>query len=86
MCNVMALVVEGMNIFFFAFVIWSQAGIIRATRAAAPHAWRRHLHLMLDAFRAERAHHLPEPPLIRTRFERTLIAVDCHQVECGEEE
>ncbi|MEW1774133.1 hypothetical protein [Streptomyces sp. NPDC086777] len=44
-----------------AFVIWSQAGIIQATRTIAPRAWRRHLHLMLDAFRTEGAHELPEP-------------------------
>jgi hypothetical protein len=45
-----------------AFLIWSQARIIQATRTVAPRAWRRHLGLMLDAFRAERAHTLPEPP------------------------
>jgi AcrR family transcriptional regulator len=46
-----------------AFLIWSQARIIQATRTVAPRAWRRYLGLILDAFRAERAHTLPEPPL-----------------------
>lgn len=29
----------------------------------APGLWRRHLALLLDGFRAEGAHPLPEPPL-----------------------
>jgi hypothetical protein len=32
-------------------------------------AWRRHLHLMLDAYRAERSTPLPEPPLTRAEME-----------------
>jgi hypothetical protein len=44
-------------------VIWSQSRINQATRDVAPRAWRRHLYLMLDGFRAERAHPLPEPPM-----------------------
>ncbi|OIK06396.1 TetR/AcrR family transcriptional regulator [Streptomyces monashensis] len=67
-----------------AFVIWSQAGIIEATRAVAPDAWRRHLHLLLDAFRAERAHELPEPPLTPQQFDQTLTTVECPEEECGE--
>lgn len=43
-------------------LIWSLEPIIKATSATAPNAWRR-LHLMLDAYRAERAHPLPEPPM-----------------------
>jgi hypothetical protein len=39
-----------------AFVVWSQSRINQATRAIAPRAWRRHLYLMLDGFRAESAH------------------------------
>ncbi|MCC5474528.1 TetR/AcrR family transcriptional regulator [Streptomyces sp. NPDC059680] len=67
-----------------AFVIWSQAGIIQATRAVAPNAWRRHLHLMLDAFRAECAHELPEPPLTPQQVEQTLISLECPREECPE--
>jgi AcrR family transcriptional regulator len=44
-------------------LIWSLGPIIEATGATAPSAWRRYLHLMLDAYRAERARPLPEPPM-----------------------
>jgi AcrR family transcriptional regulator len=44
-------------------LIWSNGQIIDATSAAAPNAWRRNLYLMLDAYRAERAHTIPEPPM-----------------------
>jgi AcrR family transcriptional regulator len=42
---------------------WSMSRILTATTQVRPLAWRRHLHLMLDAYRADRAHPLPEPPL-----------------------
>jgi AcrR family transcriptional regulator len=67
-----------------AFVIWSQVGIIQATRAVAPNAWRRHLHLLLDAFRAECAHELPEPPLTPQQVEQTLTTLECPEEECRE--
>jgi len=44
-------------------LIWSNGRIIDATSAKAPTAWRRQLYLMLDAYRAERAHAIPEPPM-----------------------
>jgi AcrR family transcriptional regulator len=44
-------------------LIWSNGRIIDATSATAPNAWRRYLYLMLDAYRAERAHPIPEPPM-----------------------
>jgi AcrR family transcriptional regulator len=44
-------------------LLWSHSRITGATYGVAPRAWRRHLHLMLDAYRAERAHPLPEPAL-----------------------
>lgn len=44
-------------------LIWSNGRIIDATTATAPNAWRRYLYLMLDAYRAERAHPIPEPPM-----------------------
>jgi AcrR family transcriptional regulator len=44
-------------------LIWSNGRIIAATSATAPTAWRRQLYLMLDAYRAERAHPIPEPPM-----------------------
>lgn len=44
-------------------LIWSNDRMIDATSTTAPNAWRRHLYLMLDAYRAERAHSIPEPPM-----------------------
>jgi AcrR family transcriptional regulator len=44
-------------------LIWSNGRMIDATSITAPNAWRRHLYLMLDAYRAERAHPIPEPPM-----------------------
>jgi AcrR family transcriptional regulator len=44
-------------------LIWSNGRIMDATSVKAPTAWRRQLHLMLDAYRAERAHPIPEPPM-----------------------
>ncbi len=44
-------------------LIWSLGPIIDATSTTAPNAWRRNLYLMLDAYRAERAHSLPDPPM-----------------------
>lgn len=44
-------------------LIWSNGRMIDATSISAPNAWRRHLYLMLDAYRAQRAHPIPEPPM-----------------------
>lgn len=44
-------------------LIWTNGRIIEATSTTAPNAWRRGLYLMLDAYRAERAHPIPEPPM-----------------------
>ena len=44
-------------------LIWSNGRMIDATSTTAPNAWRRYLYLMLDAYRAERAHPIPEPPM-----------------------
>lgn len=44
-------------------LIWANGRIIDATGTTAPDAWKRHLHLMLDAYRAERAHPIAEPPM-----------------------
>jgi hypothetical protein len=59
-----------------AFVIWAQSRINQATRDVAPRAWRRHLYLMLDGFRAERAHPLPEPPLTREQAYRAMLGLN----------
>lgn len=44
-------------------LIWSNGRMMDATSTTAPNEWRRHLYLMLDAYRAGRAHPLPEPPM-----------------------
>jgi hypothetical protein len=54
-------------------LIWSNGRIIDATSATAPDAWRRHLHLMLDAYRAERAHPIPEPPLTEKQLYDAMV-------------
>ncbi|HEV3357047.1 MAG TPA: helix-turn-helix domain-containing protein [Pseudonocardiaceae bacterium] len=46
-----------------AFVVWGIAQTVERTANSAPRLWRRHLALLLDGFRAEGAHPLPEPPL-----------------------
>jgi AcrR family transcriptional regulator len=47
----------------FAFVVWGISRTLEMTAATAPRAWRRHLGLLLDGFRADAARPLPEPPL-----------------------
>jgi AcrR family transcriptional regulator len=44
-------------------LIWFNGQVMNATSSTAPNAWRRQLHLMLDAYRADRAHPIPEPPM-----------------------
>jgi AcrR family transcriptional regulator len=46
-----------------AFVIWGISRTVEMTAGFAPRLWRRHLALLLDGFRPEAAHPLPEPPL-----------------------
>jgi AcrR family transcriptional regulator len=54
------------------FVFWSNGRVIEATRDVAPNAWRRNLALMLDAFRAQNAHPLPERPLTNRELSRAM--------------
>jgi AcrR family transcriptional regulator len=54
-------------------LIWSNGRITSATSAAAPNAWRRHLYLMLDAYRAERAHPIPEPPMTSEQLYDAMV-------------
>jgi AcrR family transcriptional regulator len=46
-----------------AFVVWGISQTVERTADLAPRLWRRHLALLLDGFRADAAHPLPEPPL-----------------------
>ncbi len=43
-------------------LLLANSGILAATSAAAPDAWRRFAALMVDSFRADAATALPEPP------------------------
>lgn len=54
-------------------LIWSNGRMIDATSVAAPDAWLRQLHLMLDAYRSERAHPLPEPPMTDTQLYDAMV-------------
>jgi AcrR family transcriptional regulator len=54
-------------------LIWSNGRIIDATRTTAPNAWRRSLHLVLDAYRAERAHPIPEPPMTSQQLYDAMV-------------
>lgn len=54
---------EDLAIEDLAFVIWGIAQTVERTAEVAPRIWRRHLALLLDGFRAQAAHPLPEPPL-----------------------
>jgi AcrR family transcriptional regulator len=54
-------------------LIWSNGRIIDATSATAPNAWRRYLYLMLDAYRAERAHPIPEPPMTNDQLYDAMV-------------
>ena len=59
-----------------AFLNWGNTRILPAVRAAgAPDAWRRHLGLLLDGFRAERAHPLPKPPLSPRQVHRAMVTL-----------
>jgi AcrR family transcriptional regulator len=59
-----------------AFLTWANARILPAVRAAgAPDAWRRHLGLLLDGFRADRAHPLPQPPLTLRQVHRAMVTL-----------
>jgi len=58
-----------------AFLTWANTSIVQATTAVAPEAWRRHLGFVLDAFRADRAHELPEPPLSPRQVYRAMLSL-----------
>jgi AcrR family transcriptional regulator len=59
-----------------ALVTWANTRILPAVRAAgASDAWRRHLGFLLDGFRADRAHPLPEPPLSPRQVYRAMLTL-----------
>jgi AcrR family transcriptional regulator len=54
-------------------LIWSNGRMIDATSTTAPNAWRRQLYLMLDAYRAERASPIPEPPMTEKQLYDAMV-------------
>ncbi|MDQ4109747.1 MAG: TetR/AcrR family transcriptional regulator [Actinomycetota bacterium] len=46
-------------------ILMANAGVVTATRNAAPDAWKRLVGYLIQAFAAEAAHPLPEPPTPR---------------------
>ncbi|KZF13377.1 hypothetical protein A2J03_15385 [Rhodococcus sp. EPR-157] len=46
----------------FVLLLLSNAGVISGMRNAAPDAWKRHVALMIQAYRADHAAPLPDPP------------------------
>ncbi|MFD6138379.1 TetR/AcrR family transcriptional regulator [Promicromonospora sp. NPDC060271] len=53
-------------------VLWAISGVAEATGPVAPGAWRRHLHVVLDGFRATAVNDLPGPPLDDEQLYRTM--------------
>ncbi|MDQ2661748.1 MAG: TetR family transcriptional regulator [Actinomycetota bacterium] len=54
-------------------LIWTNGRMLDATSTTAPNAWRRYLHLMLDAYRAKRAHPIPEPPMTEQQLYDAMV-------------
>ena len=59
-------------------LIWFNGRMIDATSATVPNAWRRQLHLMLDAYRAERAHPLPEPAMTDEQLYNAMVQLNAN--------
>ncbi|MGM7671824.1 TetR/AcrR family transcriptional regulator [Microbacterium sp. A93] len=57
-------------------LIWFNGRMLDATSTTAPNAWRRHLYLMLDAYRAERAHPIPEPPMTDEQLYDAMVRLN----------
>ena len=49
-------------------ILIANAGVVTATRNAAPDAWKRLVGYLIQAFAAEAAHPLPEPPTPRQMY------------------
>jgi AcrR family transcriptional regulator len=58
-----------------ALLAWATTRIVEATHDVAPDAWRRHLALLLDGFRADRARPLPVPPMTVRQVYRSMLSL-----------
>jgi AcrR family transcriptional regulator len=57
-------------------ILMANAGVITATRHAAPEAWRRLVGYLLQSFAAERAQPLPEPPTTTEMYRALMRLAD----------
>jgi AcrR family transcriptional regulator len=55
-----------------SMLFWAISRIVDATSELAPEAWRRHLALVLDAFRATDATAIPIPPLTEAEVDQAM--------------
>jgi AcrR family transcriptional regulator len=60
-------------------LIWANGRMIDATSTTAPNAWRRQLFLMLDAYRTEGAHPIPEPPMTDQQLYDAMVHLSTAQ-------
>ncbi|WP_344312541.1 helix-turn-helix domain-containing protein [Fodinicola feengrottensis] len=67
----------------FAYVLWSAARIIDATRAVAPHSWRRHLGFLLDGLRTAAATPIDEPPLTADQLRQSMVSLGQGEQKLG---
>jgi AcrR family transcriptional regulator len=58
-----------------ALLVWATTRIVEATDGVAADAWQRHLGLLLDGFRADRARPLPVPPLTPRQVYRAMLSL-----------
>jgi AcrR family transcriptional regulator len=66
-----------------AVLLWSFSTLIDATSEAAPNAWRRHLHWLLDGLRAEAATPQSEPALSEDQFQASILALRARRLSRG---
>jgi AcrR family transcriptional regulator len=60
-------------------MLMANAGVVTATRDAAPDAWRRLVGYLLQAFAAEAAHPLPAPPTPKQMYQALMRVGASHQ-------
>ncbi|WP_406019783.1 TetR/AcrR family transcriptional regulator [Nocardioides sp. NBC_00850] len=57
-------------------ILMANAGVVNATRNAAPDAWKRLVGFLIQAFAAEAAQPLPEPPTPRQMYRALMRLTD----------
>ncbi|HEY9252803.1 MAG TPA: TetR/AcrR family transcriptional regulator, partial [Nocardioides sp.] len=57
-------------------ILMANAGVVTATRNAAPDAWKRLVGFLIQAFAAEAAQPLPEPPTPRQMYRALMRLTD----------